>query len=189
MNKKNKIENNKILDDRKKEIFYCVAIVLVLILLAVGDHIVIHFINQVPNNNNQVFGANEEYSASDYTFDFLDELTVKEILAKINDQESFALLSSRDSCHTCVKYIPIVKELVQKYQIEMYAMNRSLYDKNNKEFKELTELDERLAKNLQYTPYIMVFKDGHLTAELIGSQTKEEVENFIIDNQLAANVV
>ena len=187
--KKNKVEKTKIVDERKKEIFYCISIVLVLILLAVGDHIIMHFIGQVPNNNNQIFGANEEYSASDYTFDFLDELTMKEILTKINDQESFALLSSRDSCHTCVKYIPIVKELVQKYQIEMYAMNRSLYDASDEEFKQFTELDERLAKNLQYTPYIMVFKDGHLTAELIGSKTKEELENFIIDNQLAANAV
>ena len=66
-------------------------------------------------------------------------------------------------------------------------MNRSLYDRDNNEYVLFISIDERLENHLQYTPYLMVFKDGKLTDELVGSKEKEEVENFIARNELDTN--
>ena len=68
-------------------------------------------------------------------------------------------------------------------------MNRSLYDRDNEEYVSLLNQDERLKKNLQYTPYIMVFKNGKLVDELVGSKNKEEVEEFVLRNELATNSI
>lgn len=184
---KDKKERGIHLNEKRKQTIYCICVVLALILLFSGDRIVLRFIDQIPNNNNRIFGENGESNPADYTIDFLEELSITEILEKINRQESFTLLSSRDSCHTCERYIPILKELFTKYEIDAYYMNRSLYDRDNNEYVLFMSIDERLENHLQYTPYLMVFKDGKLIDELVGSKEKEEVENFIARNELATN--
>ena len=184
---KEKIKELTTLDDKKRQVIYCICVVVALVVLAFGDRIVLHFIQQVPNNNNRIFGESGEITAGDYKIDFLEELTVTDILQKIQNQESFTLLSSRDSCHTCVQYIPLLKEVFDKYEVDAYYMNRSLYDRDNEEYVTLLNQDERLKKNLQYTPYIMVFKNGKLVDELVGSKNKEEVEEFVLRNNLATN--
>ena len=184
---KEKIKELTTLDDKKRQVIYCICVVVALVVLSFGDRIVLHFIQQVPNNNNRIFGESGEITAGDYKIDFLEELTVTDILQKIQNQESFTLLSSRDSCHTCVQYIPLLKEVFDKYEVDAYYMNRSLYDRDNEEYVTLLNQDERLKKNLQYTPYIMVFKNGKLVDELVGSKNKEEVEEFVLRNNLATN--
>ena len=184
---KEKIKEFTTLDDKKRQIIYCICVVVGLVVLAFGDQIVLHFIHQIPNNNNRVFGQSGEITAGDYKIDFLEELSVSDILTKLQNQESFTLLSSRDSCHTCVEYIPMLKDIFDKYQIKAYYMNRSLYDRDQEDYVKLLNVDERLEKNLQYTPYIMVFKNGKLVDELVGSKRKEEVESFVLKNNLATN--
>lgn len=174
------------LDEKKKQNLYAICVVITLILLMCGDQIVIRFIEQVPNDNNRVFGSDIPI---DYKIDFLDELTIEEVLQKIENKESFTLISSRNSCHTCNLYIPILKEMFAKYEINAYYINRSLYDRDNENFARFMTFDERLNKNLQYTPYIMVFKDGLLSDELVGSKKRNEVEDFILKNNLATNQI
>ena len=53
---------------------------------------------------------------------------------------------------------------------------------DNDNFKTLATKDERLKNNLQYTPYLMMFENGVLKDELVGSQPKETVTEFIYKN-------
>ena len=174
------------LDEKKKQNLYAICVVLALILLMCGDRIVIHFIDQVPNDNNKVFGSD---MPADYIIDFLDELSIEEVLNKVENKESFTLISSRNSCHTCTLYIPILKEMFAKYEIKAYYINRSLYDRDNENFVKFMSLDERLNKNLQYTPYVMTFKDGVLVDELKKKKKRNEVEEFVLRNNLEANKI
>lgn len=176
------------LDEKKKEKIYCVCIVLVLLLLLFGDRIAMHFISHQPNPNNTAWGG-EVISAEDYKIDFLSELKIPEILEKIKSRETFLLLSSRDSCHTCKTYIPLLKKKFDKYEIEAFYLNRSLYDRDNSYYVDFMNLDERLEKNLQYTPYLMYFKDGVLIDELVGSKKDNIVEEFIKKNNLENNKI
>ena len=171
-------KDKEFINDKKRDFIYCVCIVLALLILAFGDQIVLHFIKQVPNNNIKVF-ENEENQIEKT---FLKELTVEEILTKIEQKESFLLLSIRDNCYTCKTYLPSLKDIFTTNGIQGYYLNRSLYDMDNDNFKTLATKDERLKNNLQYTPYLMMFENGVLKDELVGSQPKETVTEFIYKN-------
>lgn len=176
------------LDEKKKEVIYCIFIVLVLLLLTFGDRIATHFISHQPNPNNTSFGG-DVISADDYKIDFLTELKIPEILSKIENKETFLLLSSRESCHTCKKYIPLLKKMFDKYDIEAFYLNRTLYDRDNTDYAEFMNIDTRLQRNLQYTPYLMYFENGVLKDELVGSKKQVEVSNFIERNKLENNKI
>lgn len=186
--KEKKIKEMINLDERKKEKIYCICIVLVLLLLAFGDRIAMHFISHQPNPNNTAWGG-EVISAEDYKIDFLFELKIPDIMRKIEDKETFLLLSSRDSCHTCKTYIPLLKRKFDKYEIKAFFLNRSLYDRDNSYYVDFMNIDKRLEKNLQYTPYLMYFKEGKLVDELVGSKKENEVEEFLKRNNLENNKI
>lgn len=185
---KEKLKDMINLDEKKKETMYCVCIVIVLLLLAFGDRIAMHFISHQPNPNNTAWGG-EVISAEDYKIDFLSELKIPDIIERIEEKETFLLLSSRDSCHTCKTYIPLLKKKFDKYGIEAFYLNRSLYDRDNTYYVDFMKKDSRLEKNLQYTPYLMYFKEGKLIDELVGSKKEIEVEEFIKRNNLENNKI
>ena len=119
----------------------------------------------------------------------MEELNISDILNRLNNQETFVLLSTRDNCYTCKSYIPLLEEEFAKYDITAYYMNRSLYDLNNDEFVAFTKMNENIEKNLQYTTYIMYFKEGMLQDELIGSKEKIEIDEIIQKNELENNKI
>ena len=61
------------LSEKQKEVAYCILFLGVLLLLAFGDKIALHFIEEDPNENNAVFGEN---GALNYKIDFLEELSL-----------------------------------------------------------------------------------------------------------------
>ena len=69
---KEKIKEFTTIDDKKRQIIYCICVVVALVVLAFGDRIVLHFILHVPNNNNRVFGEDGEITAGDYKINFLE---------------------------------------------------------------------------------------------------------------------
>lgn len=170
----NKLKKEIELDEKQKQIIYCVILVFVLLLLFFGDQIALRFISKNPNPNNQVFGSGEKNN--NYQIEFLTELTVEELIKKIKNKEDFIVLSSRDSCETCKKYLPDLKEILKTNQIKGYFVNRDLYKKE--EHKELEELDSKIASHFDYTPYLMWFHKGNLLDEIIGKEKKENLELF-----------
>ena len=172
--------------ERQRDVIYCAFFLIVLLFLAFGDQIMLHFITKQPNPNPSISRGDEKASSIPV---FMEELDISEILYKLNQQETFLLLSTRDNCYTCKNYIPLLEEEFAKYDITAYYMNRSLYDLNNDQFAMFTKMNENLEKNLQYTPYIMYFKEGELQDELIGSKESIEIYEFIRKNELENNKI
>ncbi len=164
------------LNERQKEIAYCILFIGVLLLLAFGDQIALHFIRQAPNENNSVFGENPKEK---YQIDFLEELTINQVREKIERKDSFLLLSSRNFCETCERYLPNLKEMMELYDLKIYYIDREIIDEKSKDYEYLKQMDERLQKHLGYTPYLMYFKNGLLDQELVGKKEKNELEEFI----------
>ena len=186
---KNKKERNFekiVLSEKQREFLYCTFFVIVLLFLAFGDRIALHFITKQPNPNNAISRGDSKASGVPL---HLEELTMTEILDKISQKESFLLISTRENCYTCKSYIPMLEQEFLKYDMNAYYMNRSLYDMNQEEFVAFTKVHENLQKHLQYTPYVMYFKDGELQDELIGSKEKTEIESFIKRNELENNKI
>lgn len=165
------------LDEKQKEIAYCILIVVVLIFLAFGDRIALRFISKNPNPNNTVFGSGEKNK--DYKIEFLEELTVWQVLEKINNKETFLLLSSRDSCETCKNLLPDLESVLKEREKNGYYINKDLSEKELTEYQILESLDERLKSHLQYTPYLMYFEEGLLKEEIVGKVEKHTLEDFV----------
>lgn len=185
-NKKERIVEMITLSEKQQEILYCTFFVIVLLFLAFGDRIALHFITKQPNPNNAI--SRGDSSASNVLYSF-EESDITNILEKLSNKETFLLVSTRENCYTCKSYIPLLEQEFLKYDVTAYYMNRSLYDMNQEEFVRFTKVHENLQKNLQYTPYIMYFKDGMLKDELVGSKEQAEVESFLKKNELENNKV
>lgn len=185
-NKKERKVEKITLSEKQREFLYCTFFVVVLLFLAFGDRIALHFIAKQPNPNNAISRGDSPVSGVPFS---LEELDMTAILEKINNKETFLLVSTREKCYTCKSYIPMLEQEFLKYNITAYYINRSLYDMNQEEFVRFTEVHENLQKNLQYTPYVMYFKEGMLQDELIGSKEQIEIESFLKKNELENNKI
>ncbi len=174
---KEKIKGN--IDDKKKEVIYCVIIVIVIVLLAFGDQIVLRFLEVNPNPTNRVFGGGTSES---YQISFLEGLSLEDVLDKIENQETFLLLSSQEDCYTCEKYLPVLEEEIKTLPIPLYYIDRNLYDSSMTVMQQFINLDSRIVKNITYTPYLMYFKDGVLQDETVGKKDMSELEKFLAQN-------
>ena len=69
-------------EEKRNEFWYCILIVAGLILLLLGDQIALRFIQKNPNSNNSIFGSSEKIGK--YQIDFLEELSLNQVIEKIN---------------------------------------------------------------------------------------------------------
>lgn len=83
----------------------------------------------------------------------LVEITLDEFKEKIANKESFPLFIGNDGCSHCVSYKPILKSVLEEYDITVYHLDNSkLSEKEYNEFK--TYL------NISGTPTLAFIVDG-----------------------------
>ncbi len=179
MMQKNKKEINNLEDKKRNEILYCIFIVIVIVFIAMGDQIALHFFKSNPNPNNKVFGGAEK---ENYTISFLQELSLDEVLEKVNQKENFLLLSSKSDCVVCEKMLPVLEEDYDKRKVDIYYFNKDLYDNSMESLKKFQEVDEKINVKIIYTPYLMYFENGLLKDDMVGETNKDKIEDFLIFN-------
>jgi len=81
-------------EEKRNEFWYCILIVAGLILLLLGDQIALRFIQKNPNSNNSIFGSSEKIGK--YQIDFLEELSLNQVIEKINHKEKFLVLQNAE---------------------------------------------------------------------------------------------
>ncbi len=167
------------LNEKEKERAYCFLFVAALILLFFGDQIMMQFIKEEPNANNQFFGETGE---KNYQIDFLEPKTLEEINELLNENQTFYILSSRSNCDMCDKFLPTVKELKETYPINIYYINREQVKEEDQSFQEFIKKNTEIQKEFDYTPYLMAFQNGKLTKSWIGKTEKQEIEAYIKEN-------
>lgn len=178
---KNQLKEKLNLDEKTREVIYCILVVVVIVFVAFGDRIVLRFIKANPNPNDRVFGGETK---EPYSIPFLEQLTLDEVLDKIHNRKSFLLLSSKDNCYTCEMYLPLLEEELEKINTPMYYIDRDLYNENSEALDEFIHLDENISQNFMYTPYLMYFKEGTFKAELVGKKDQDLLEQFFINNEI-----
>ena len=92
------------------------------------------------------------------------------------------LLSSKDDCYTCEKYLPILEVGIEGINTPAYYIDRDLYDDGSEAWNEFISLDDRIVQNFMYTPYLMYFKEGKFEAELVGKKDQDFLEQFFENN-------
>lgn len=170
---------------KKQQVIYCTLVVIVLIFLAFGDKIVLHYIPKRANPNQAIFGETaDDIKDTNYQIPFLIKLDIQEVNEKIKNKEDFFLLSSRSNCVTCEKLLPIIKSFKETNQIKkpIYYIDRDLYNMTNLEFKTFVNHDLRIQENIDFTPYLMEFTKGRLLNQLVGYPKREVLEEFFCQN-------
>jgi len=167
------------IEEKQKEVLYSIFIVILLIFLLLGDQIALRFIKKNPNPNNTVF---KEGTKNAYKIDFLQELTMTDIMQKLQAKETFLLLSTRENCETCKLYLPDLQQTLDMHHINGYYIDHKQISSEDE--KLLFEYSDELKKHFSYTPYLVFFRDGIVVDEIIGRVEKARIEDFINQNRI-----
>lgn len=80
-------------------------------------------------------------------------LDINELKAKIDNQESFILVISKDDCPHCQAYLPEINKIGQKYQVNFYDVSTTnLSDDDNTYLKNVA--------NISGTPTTVFIENG-----------------------------
>lgn len=100
----------------------------------------------------------------------LIKINYNEVIAKIDNKETFILCVSASECIHCNDYKPKIKKIANKYDIKVYYVNVDEFNDNDYEtFKKKLSLDGS-------TPITIFFKEGteKTTATRIEGNVKSE---------------
>lgn len=112
------------------------------------------------NNNNREYFVSVDY---------------KELNKKIENKDSFMLCVSSTTCSHCAEFKPKLKEIANKYKVELYYTDIDLYsDTDSKEFSSIY--------NVTGTPTTLIFIDGKETSvmnRIEGDVNKDKIINTL----------
>lgn len=101
--------------------------------------------------------------------DNLKSLSYKELITKLDNKDTFFFEVVQDGCSHCKNFTPILKEVLNEYDVVGYQLNVSnLSDEDIDEFDKLF--------NVTATPTTIFIKDGvevSLMQRINGSTTKD----------------
>ena len=102
----------------------------------------------------------------------LIELTVNEVIEKIENKESFVLCMSSTECTHCDSYKPKLKRVSKKYNLDTYYIDINLYSD-----KELNNLKKYISvsKSTPTTALIKNGEEGTASNRIFGNASNEEI--------------
>lgn len=124
-----------------------------------------------PNKDNQ----NNENSSSKPTQEYsnLEEITVTELAEKIGNKETFILLISQPYCSHCIRYKPVLNNVLLKYNIRAYEVN--IYDLSTEDKTKFNNLI-----SISGTPTTMIYVDGvEQLDRLEGEEPTNKIEDYL----------
>ncbi len=81
------------------------------------------------------------------------DITLDEFKKKIENKETFPLFIGNDSCSHCISYLPILKKVVEDYDITLYHLDNSKLSED-----ELSEFNSYI--NISGTPTVVFITNG-----------------------------
>lgn len=104
----------------------------------------------------------------------LIEINYSELVEKLDNKDTFILITSQTSCSACLQYKPKIKEIALEYKIKVYYIE--VNKMSDEDFK-------TMKKDLSYdsgTPTTFFFKDGveeSAAYRILGNAKKDTVIN------------
>lgn len=98
-------------------------------------------------------------------------------LTNLLDEESELqyLYIGRPTCPICVEFQPILEEVIQEEEIDVYYYNTDVAREENSSI--LSEMMENL--DVTSVPTLMAIENGTEVNRLVGESTKEEIQFFL----------
>ncbi len=101
----------------------------------------------------------------------LIEVNKTELKEKIDNKDSFILVISRKGCSHCAEYLPILKSIIEEYNVKVYLVDTDKYTKEDKEY--LSSI-----ANFSGTPTTIFIENGEETSALnriVGSSNRKDI--------------
>ncbi len=160
--------------------------VLILIFVLAGD-------TERSTSNNSESNSNENSGevASDYDVSAFKEIKAQDI-KKESKGKNILVYVGRSSCGYCVQYVPILKEIQEKYnkyttyyidiaKILNFSGSGGVLDEEADQI--MQKLDkEFMESNWGATPLTLVIKDGKLVDSIVGYVDSSTLDTFVKDN-------
>lgn len=119
---------------------------------------------------------------SDETFEEskLNKVSCNGYQSLVEESEDNLILIARPSCGFCVKFIPILEEIVDEYGIEInYFDTDTLSQNENTQFYKSSSL---YSSNKFGTPTLVVTNNNEITKYSIGYKEKDAAVNWLKEN-------
>lgn len=109
---------------------------------------------------------------------YFNEIKYKEVIEKIENDESFILVVSQTTCSHCTSYKPKIEKVANKYKINIYYIDVDLLsEEEDKEFSSYISYDG--------TPATIFIKNGEETSvatRINGDASTEKIERKLKSN-------
>jgi len=109
---------------------------------------------------------------------YFNEIQYKEIINKIENDESFVVLISQTTCNHCASFKPKMERVANKHKLDVYFVEVDLLtDEERAEFKKYINFDG--------TPVTVFIKNGEETS--IATRIEGDKKSDVIEKKLKSN--
>ena len=109
---------------------------------------------------------------------YFNEISFNDIMEKIENKEDVVLLISQTTCSHCISYKPKLKDVANKYKLNIYYIDVDLLNED-----ELKELKSKV--NYTATPVTVFLKDGEektAANRINGDASKDKIVKKLKNN-------
>lgn len=114
--------------------------------------------------------------------DHPQELSVNEVLTKLNSEksDSFLLYLTSDNCYSCEEYEKVIEDLEEEKPFEIYYLKIDLEENDEATLQAMRELDVTIG-DIKELPTTYYFYQGNLLKEncKLGYLNKEELREWL----------
>jgi predicted bacteriocin transport accessory protein len=133
-----------------------------------------NIMSKVSRNEDKEFES--EIVVDNDEYEKLQMINVEEFENKVKNKENMFIIITEQTCLFCLEYEPIVEEVLQEENKTIYELD--IFYLNQDEIKRFREYYA-----FESMPTIFYIKDGVVVSDLVGTKTKEELSNWIKNNQ------
>lgn len=188
-------EDNIVLDDKiikRSPAKKCAIIVLVIAILAIIVATTVYVVDYTINEtsprqtlNSNIYknvsktikrkgklSSNSNSGIEETEYSNIKTISLKELEDKLVNKENMSVLVASTNCYHCITFEPLLNEVFSENNKTIYRLN--VINLSNEEMNRF-----RTYYSFTKTPTLFKVEDGYVTAELIGTATKEELTKWI----------
>lgn len=141
------------------------------------------------NKNNENQETNEDYDVSTFK-----EVSASELVDNTKDANKVVYIG-RASCGWCVKFVPVLREAAEKYNLEIIYIDiakiidfnaGSIIDQKNYDImmnlETVSDLKDYMNEEFGATPMVLIMKDGKIIDATTGYQESSSFNSFLEEN-------
>lgn len=179
------------MDEKLDKLYKLVIVALILIGVLFIIVIANMFKGDSTNNNNNTPAENSTYDISSF-----NTLDLKGVLDLFDTKKTYVVFFGRPTCSACVKFLPTLKKMQEKYQFITQNLDITGVDAQSSDFEKLmkklskkvtlTVNGEKTTKEFGdfygYTPMVFIIKDGKFVDGFVGAYSESNYEKFLNNN-------